>query len=485
MYNQVSQNPPAKCTKVLETGGRTVVRRFLTEVSAMKEVMRNRTCQGFGALLLVVLLVLGGCAPSATPTPAPSPTSPPAPIGTTAPAPKVTQAPTTAPAPKATAAPTTAPAPKLPIKIGVLNPLSGHLAAAGEEGNRGIEMYFDVNGWEIAGRKIELIKEDDEASPKTALEKTRKLVEHDKVRILTGIVSSAVAIALRDYVDAQKVPLILGMSGAWDLCFDRKSDYVLNPVHLNGDHSYGIAKYAYEKLGYKKAIVMASDYAAAYDFIDVFQGAFEEAGGQVVQKVLTPFGNTDFAPYLVGLKEADFVWAFYADRESVAFINQYCEFGLNKKMPIMGGQGGVTTPAVIKGVGDKAIGVYVGSHTPPFGALPGSPASETFAAAFQKKYGVPAGPMAYTGYQQAQSIAKAAEAVSGNVEDTPQFLQAMKALKFEGLCGPVKFEPGYNWATCNIFTFKVVKKEGQYGFELLSTHKDVGPSLISRYRRAR
>jgi branched-chain amino acid transport system substrate-binding protein len=213
-----------------------------------------------------------------------------------------------------------------------------------------------------------------------------------------------------------------------------------------------------------------------------FRELLRRRGGQVVQKVLTPFGTTDFAPYLVGLKEADFIWAFYADRESIGFINQYYEFGLNKKMPIMGGQGGVTTPAVIKAVGDKAIGVYVGCHTPPFGALPGKPETEKFAATFQQKYGVPAGPMAYTGYQQAQCIARAAAAINGNIEDTPRFLQAMKALNFEGLCGPVKFEPGYNWGTCNIFTFKVIKKEGQFGFELLATHKDVGPSFIAPYR---
>lgn len=454
-------------------------------------IMKSRLFTTLGVLLIVTVLVLTGCTPQPTSTPVPAK---PSPSLTTAP-PKATTAPTTQPTTKATAAPTTQPSPKATattppgpkpaIKIGLLNPLSGYLTAAGTEGNRGAEMFLDEIGWKVAGRQIEVIKEDDEANPKTALEKARKLVEHDKVRVLTGIVVSNVAIALRDYVDGQKVPLILGMSGPWDLCFTRPSDYVLNPVHINGDHSYGIAKYAYDKLGYKKAIVMASDYAAAYDFVDVFQGAFEESGGQVVQKVLTKPGTSDFAPYLPGLKEADFVYAFYADQESVSFINQYYEFGLNKKMPIMGGQGGVTTPAVIKGVGDKAIGVYVGCHTPPFGALPGSATSATFASAFEKKHNVPAGPMAYTGYQQAQSIVKALESIGGNIEDTPAFLKAMKALKYDGLCGPVKFDPGYNWASANVFAFKVIKKDNQYGFDLLSTYKDVGPSAISKYRKPR
>lgn len=443
----------------------------------MKPTPRKSMLSGFGMMLLVLLVVLAGCNPQPTLTPSPAPaTQKPAP--TTAP---TTQAPAPA-TPKP--APTTPATPKPPIKIGILLPLTGHLASGGEEGFKGMEMYFNENGWEVAGRKVELIREDEASDPKIALDKARKLVELDKVNVLTGIISSAVAIAVTDYAEQRKVPLILGMSGSTTLAFKKKSPYVMGVGHINGDHTYAVTKYGVEKLGYKKAIMMASDYAAGHEFAGVFKGVFQGLGGTIVNELYTPFGNRDFAPHFAGLKDADFIWAFYADAEAIAFVNQFNEFGLNKKFRILGGQAGLTTPAAVKGMGNNAVGIYVGSHTPPFGALPGRAASEKFAAEFQKKHGFPPGPMAYTSYQQVQSIAKAAEIAKGNVEDGMVLLNAMKTLNFEGLCGPVKVDTGYNWLAVNNYAFEVVKTaSGELGFKLLQTYESVGPSTLAPYMK--
>ena len=449
----------------------------------MKSVTRKNLLSGFGMMLLVLLVVLASCAPQPTPTPAPAPTTP-----KTGPTTAPPIAPTTPPPAQATAkpSPTTPATPKPPIKIGVMLPLTGHLASGGEEGFKGMEMYFNENGWEVAGRKVELIREDEASDPKVALDKARKLVELDKVQALTGIISSAVAIAVTDYAEQRKVPLVLGMSGSTLLAFKKKSPYVVGVGHLNGDHTYAVTKYAFDKLGYRKAIMMASDYAAGHEFADVFKGVFEGLGGKVVTELYTPFGNRDFAPHLAGLKDkdADFIWAFYADAEAINFVNQFNEFGLNRKFRILGGQAGLTTPAAVKGMGDNAVGLYVGSHTPPFGALPGRAVSEKFAAEFLKKHGFPPGPMAYTSYQQVQTIAKAAEVAKGNVEDGMALLNAMKTLSFEGLCGPVKFDTGYNWMAVNNYAFEVVKTAGgELGFKLLETYEGVGPSTLAPYMK--
>ena len=66
---------------------------------------------------------------------------------------------------------------KGPIKIGFISPLSGGMAANGKDMLAGIQLYLEETGYEAAGRKIELIVEDDEAVPATSLTKTRKLVE--------------------------------------------------------------------------------------------------------------------------------------------------------------------------------------------------------------------------------------------------------------------------------------------------------------------
>jgi branched-chain amino acid transport system substrate-binding protein len=75
---------------------------------------------------------------------------------------------------------------KGPIKIGFIAPLSGWAAAHGKDMLGGMQLYLEEIGYKAAGRKIELIIEDTEGNPATALTKTRKLVEKDGVHQMTG-----------------------------------------------------------------------------------------------------------------------------------------------------------------------------------------------------------------------------------------------------------------------------------------------------------
>src|SRR5712692_1076168 len=73
-----------------------------------------------------------------------------------------------------------------PIRIGFLAPLTGPFAQIGKDMVSGTELFLDEIGRQVAGRKIELIVEDSEGNPATALNKSRKLVDQDKIHILTG-----------------------------------------------------------------------------------------------------------------------------------------------------------------------------------------------------------------------------------------------------------------------------------------------------------
>ena len=75
---------------------------------------------------------------------------------------------------------------KGPIKIGFITPLSGGFAANGKDMLMGFQLYLEEIGYQVAGRKIELLIEDDEAIPATSLTKTRKLVEKDGVHMMAG-----------------------------------------------------------------------------------------------------------------------------------------------------------------------------------------------------------------------------------------------------------------------------------------------------------
>src|SRR5262245_30590457 len=92
-----------------------------------------------------------------------------------------------------------------PIKIGLIARLSGPFAAMGKDIVMGTELYLDEIGRTVAGRSIELIVEDDEGNPATGVTKTRKLVEQDRVHIMTGGLLASTGYAIAPYVEAQKI----------------------------------------------------------------------------------------------------------------------------------------------------------------------------------------------------------------------------------------------------------------------------------------
>ena len=72
--------------------------------------------------------------------------------------------------------PAPAPAQKGPIKIGLLLPETGPLAANGKDMANGIQLFLEEQGGKLAGREVKLITEDDEGKPPTGLAKARSLV---------------------------------------------------------------------------------------------------------------------------------------------------------------------------------------------------------------------------------------------------------------------------------------------------------------------
>src|SRR6516162_5200920 len=70
---------------------------------------------------------------------------------------------------------------RAPLKLGLLNSYTGAIAVAADSNVIGMQVYLDRINWTIAGRKVELIKEDDQFNPQIGLQKARKLVQSDQV----------------------------------------------------------------------------------------------------------------------------------------------------------------------------------------------------------------------------------------------------------------------------------------------------------------
>ena len=86
----------------------------------------------------------------------------------------------------ALAAPAVAKAQADPIRIGLLVPLTGVVAAGGKEMADDFNLFWNQVGNKAAGRTVEIITEDDGSNPDVALQKARRLVEQAKVDMLFG-----------------------------------------------------------------------------------------------------------------------------------------------------------------------------------------------------------------------------------------------------------------------------------------------------------
>jgi len=105
-----------------------------------------------------------------------------------------------------------------PIKIGVLLPFTGAIADYGPLCKDGVELRFEQANYQVAGRPVKLIIEDDATDASIALEKAKKLVEVDRVGLVIGPIMSsmAMALAVADYVYVISKGVIVHESAAGD-----------------------------------------------------------------------------------------------------------------------------------------------------------------------------------------------------------------------------------------------------------------------------
>jgi len=355
-----------------------------------------------------------------------------------------------------------------PLKIGVMLPTSGVLAAIGREQVNAMQLAVESAGGTVAGRKIELIIEDTAANPSTGLTKARKLVISDKVDAIAGIVSSAVALAVAPYAASARIPVVISNAGTDNLSGDKCSRYMVRASYSMAQTAVPIGNYMAKK-GIKRVFILASDYIAPRESVNAFKKAFTAAGGQIVGEVWTPFGKTqDYGPYISQVRAAnpDALYAVYYGGEAILFTKQYEAFGIKDKIPLYSALG-LTPPNLRKAQGDSAVGVIQSSN---YIAELEHPENKAFVAAYRKKFNDDPGEFAAYAYDAIRVILEAVKARNGDTSDKAAFVAAMEKVSFTGPRGPISLSSTSRSITQNFYIVKSVKKpDGQLGFELMET----------------
>ncbi len=158
-----------------------------------------------------------------------------------------------------------------PLKVGLVLPYTGVYAVLGESITQGMELVFARENWTVAGRKIEMIKEDDEMKPPVGVRKTEKLIDSDKVDILTGPVHSGILMSMRDKVHASKTILIVSNAGADDISRERCSRWIFRTSFSNWQPNQPMGGWVAKNVA-KDVFITAPNYQAGKDQLERVQG---------------------------------------------------------------------------------------------------------------------------------------------------------------------------------------------------------------------
>lgn len=366
------------------------------------------------------------------------------------------------PAPKPTPAPAPAPAPKPAIKLGAILHMTGENAILGPGLKAALEYRLEQAGGQVAGRKLELVIEDDGTNPTTSVDKARKLVEQDKVDVVLGPVHGACAPAVANFLTASKTPHIIFMQKSIGVLQFGGGNIFLPFGTLSGT-GYSLGLYAYDKLGYKTATVAVEDFVSGQQFVGGVTSAFEKKGGTIIQNQPIKPGTLDFSPNLAAMKQADVVFFWFTPVLAQRFVTQYFAAGL--KMPLVIPNATVLFPKSLAEIGEKSVGI-VGSG--PYTALIDSPMNKSYVESFMKKY---VNPPTAEGVSADAALTLYLEAVKATGGDTSsaKIIEALKKVKTETPAGTFSFTPE-GLGIGDLYILKTVKLPDRYDWAVIDKY---------------
>jgi branched-chain amino acid transport system substrate-binding protein len=197
-----------------------------------------------------------------------------------------------------------------PIRIGMILPLSGDLAALGEAAvkaaNLKIERINESGGLEVNGRRyqIELLVADDAGLPEEAIEATRHLIFTQNVVAIIGPMISRTAIPATLISEEAQIPMLLPNATNPEATVGKQ--FVYRVAFIDSFQGSLMAAFARENLKAQTTAVLY-DTANKYnhDMAHIYREAFTASGGEVVAFESYVTGTTDFSRQIEAIKTAE------------------------------------------------------------------------------------------------------------------------------------------------------------------------------------
>jgi branched-chain amino acid transport system substrate-binding protein len=328
-------------------------------------------------------------------------------------------------------------------KIGFAHVFSGPMATFGEVARQGAQIAVnEINGTGgILGRKVELVFADTAAKPDVAKSGIERLVREDKVSIVIGTVSSAVAKAVTPAMNDLKCPLIVTHAMLDEVTGSLCNSWTFR-MTWNMDQCYKSAATVAKHSGAKTWTTIGPDYGFGQDSWKYFSKYGTGLGGLTFEQgIFTPMGTKDWAPILQQLRnksKADGIMVSLWGNDLKEFLQQAQHDGILQGKTVVCAVGGSVEIFTALGLLDMPLGVWFG--TPYWYEAYANRSNESFIEAYRALSGakVPPSYAAYNSYAAVKMFKAAAEKV-GSL-DRGAVAKALSGLTVQDLpVGPTTF----------------------------------------------
>jgi branched-chain amino acid transport system substrate-binding protein len=328
-----------------------------------------------------------------------------------------------------------------PLKVGVIQPLSGPVAASGNYVRMGAEIardWINVRGG-VGGRKIELVIEDNKSDPKEAASAAEKLIVRDKVPAIMGAWGSSMTLAAMPKLEEYGVPMVVETSSAASIT-KRGNPWIFRISPPSEMEALGLEQYV-DKLGVKRADFLAVNTDWGRGAVGAFGDMLKKKGATVGTAEFMDQAATDMNAQITKIKggNGDTLFLTTAVEQITLVLKQSQEQRLTRKIITTGGSSSPTQ--LIKQAGAAAEGTYhIVFFMPWFPeAMPDGKLAKAFVDEWAKR-GHPFEGLT-EGFRGHDGIATIAEAVKIAGKDEAKAIQeALWKVSFTGVNGPIKFE---------------------------------------------
>ncbi|MGB7242844.1 MAG: ABC transporter substrate-binding protein [Sulfitobacter sp.] len=342
------------------------------------------------------------------------------------------------------------------VKVGMITTLSGGGAGLGIDVRDGFMLAIEQSGRD----DIEVVIEDDQRKPDIAVQLADKMIQSERVDVLTGIIWSNLAMAVIPSATAQGKFYLSPNAGPSALAGKGCHQNYFNVAWQNDNLHEAAGAYA-NGAGYKNSFILAPNYPAGQDALTGYKRFYS---GELAGELFTELGQTDYAAEIAQIRAsgADSVFFFLPGGMGISFLKQFADSGLD--LPVVG-------PAfsfdqgILQAVGDAAMGVV---NTSQWNKDIDNPTNAAFVETFQAAYGRLPSLYASQGFDTANLLISAIEAA--DVSDADAFRAALEAADFNSTRGDFTFGPNHH-PVQNIYAREVVKEGDVY------TNKIIGVAL--------